>query len=271
MTATDTLRIATRESRLALWQAEHVAARLRAAHAGLAVELVPMTTKGDQILDRSLSKIGGKGLFIKELEHAMLEGRADIAVHSMKDVPAEMPEPFAIAAILERENPQDAFVCARYATIDALPEGATLGTSSLRRQSQLLNRRPDLNVKPVRGNVDTRLAKFDAGEFDAIILAAAGLLRLELTERIAERLPVTTCLPAIGQGAIGIECRAGDERVTTLLAALHHDRTAREVTAERALNAALGGSCHSPIAGFATTGDDGRLRLDGYVGDVRGE
>ena len=269
MTKPDSVRIATRESRLALWQAEHVAARLRAAHPGLTVELVPMTTKGDQILDRSLSKIGGKGLFIKELEHAMLEDRADIAVHSMKDVPADLPPGFALGAILDRENPQDALVCKTHSQFDELPEGAVVGTSSLRRQSQLLNRRPDLVVKPLRGNVDTRLAKFDAGEFNAIILAAAGLTRLELQERIAQALPVDQCIPAIGQGAIGIECREGDDAVLGLLSVLHDEKTAREVTAERALNAALGGSCHSPIAGFATT-SEASLALAGYVGDAGG-
>lgn len=270
MTIADTLRIATRESRLALWQAEHVAARLRSAHPTLQVELVPMTTRGDQILDRSLSKIGGKGLFIKELEYAMLDGRADIAVHSMKDVPAEMPPQFVIAAILERENPQDALVCTRFGELVELPERAVVGTSSLRRQSQLLATRPDLVVKPLRGNVDTRLAKFDRGEFDAIVLAAAGLTRLKLTARIAQHLPVTVCLPAIGQGAIGIECRDGDSKVLQLLSTLHHPATAIEVTAERALNAALGGSCHSPIAGFATIGENNSLRLEGFVGDPCG-
>ena len=267
---TDTVRIATRESRLALWQAEHVAARLRVAHPGLRVELVPMTTRGDQILDRSLSKIGGKGLFIKELEHALLDGRADIAVHSMKDVPAELPPEFAIAAILERENPQDALVCTKFDQLDKLPEGAVVGTSSLRRQSQLLAARPDLTVRPLRGNVDTRLAKFDRGEFDAIILAAAGLTRLKLHDRIAQHLPVSQCLPAIGQGAIGVECRDGDSNVISLLAALHDATTASQVTAERALNAALGGSCHSPIAGYATTDAQNNLQLEGFVGDACG-
>jgi len=245
-----TIRIATRESRLALWQAEHVAALLARHHPGLTVELVPMTTKGDQILDTTLAKIGGKGLFIKELETAMLEGRADIAVHSMKDVPAEMPDGFEIAAVLEREDPRDALVSAEFLTIEAIPAGRVVGTSSLRRQAQLQHARPDLLVEPVRGNVETRLRKLDHGHFAAILLAAAGLKRLGLEQRIAGFLPYEVSLPAVGQGAVGVECRSGDTEVAELLDVLEHAVTRRCVDAERAFAGGLGASCESPVAGF---------------------
>ncbi len=259
------IRIATRKSRLALWQAEHVAALLRAAHPTLTVELVPMVTQGDRILDRALAEVGGKGLFIKELEVAMYEDRADLAVHSMKDVPADMPEGMTLAVVLERADPRDAFVSNRYRVISELPAGARVGTSSLRRQCQLKHARPDLEIRQLRGNVDTRLAKLDSGEYDAIILASAGLMRLGLGERIASQVPVETSLPAVGQGIIGIECRADDERTLTLLAPLAHRTTQLCITAERAFAARLEGSCQSPVAGFAELAGD-VLRLRGLVG-----
>ncbi|NGP52878.1 hydroxymethylbilane synthase [Thioalkalivibrio sp. XN8] len=259
-----TIRIATRESRLAMWQAEHVAAELCRHHPGLTVELVPMTTKGDQILDTTLAKIGGKGLFIKELETAMLEGRADIAVHSMKDVPAEMPAGFGIAAVLEREDPRDALVSADYLNIADIPAGGVVGTSSLRRQAQLRHARPDLAVEPVRGNVETRLRKLDHGHFAAILLAAAGLKRLGLAERIAGFLPCEVSLPAVGQGAVGIEALDSNAEVATLVAALEHPDTRRCVDAERAFAGGLGASCESPVAGFAVIEGD-ELWLRGLV------
>lgn len=260
----NTIRIATRESRLALWQAEHVAALLARAHPGLTVELTPMTTKGDQILDITLAKIGGKGLFIKELETAMLEGRADIAVHSMKDVPAEMPEGFEIVTVLEREDPRDALVSADYLAIDDIPAGSIVGTSSLRRQAQLQHARPDLKVEPVRGNVETRLRKLDHGNFSAILLAAAGLKRLGLEHRIAGFLPFEVSLPAVGQGAVGIEMLAGNEEVAALMAPLAHAETRSRVDAERAFAGGLGASCESPVAGFAVIEGD-ELFLRGLV------
>jgi len=259
-----TIRIATRESRLALWQAEHVAALLARAHPGLTVELTPMTTKGDQILDTTLAKIGGKGLFIKELETAMLEDRADIAVHSMKDVPADMPEGFEIVTVLEREDPRDALVSANYLAIDQIPAGSIVGTSSLRRQAQLQHARPDLKVEPVRGNVETRLRKLDHGNFSAILLAAAGLKRLGLEHRIAAFLPFEVSLPAVGQGAVGIETVAGNEEVAALLAPLEHAGTRSCVNAERAFAGGLGASCESPVAGFAVLEGD-ELFLRGLV------
>jgi hydroxymethylbilane synthase len=259
-----TIRIATRESRLAMWQAEHVAAELCRHHPGLTVELVPMTTKGDQILDTTLAKIGGKGLFIKELETAMLEGRADIAVHSMKDVPAEMPEGFEIVAVLEREDPRDALVSADYMRIEDIPAGSVVGTSSLRRQAQLQHARPDLAVEPVRGNVETRLRKLDHGHFSAILLAAAGLKRLGLAERIAGFLPYEVSLPAVGQGAVGIEALRGNTEVAQLVAALEHADTRRCVDAERAFAGGLGASCESPVAGFAVIAGD-EIHLRGLV------
>jgi hydroxymethylbilane synthase len=260
-----TLRIATRRSRLALWQAEHVAARLKAAHPDLEVELVPMVTEGDRILDRSLAEVGGKGLFIKELEVAMFEGRADLAVHSMKDVPAELPEGMALAIVLERADPHDAFVSNRYACIADLPQGARVGTSSLRRQSQLRYARPDLQILQLRGNVETRLRKLDEGAYDAIILAAAGLTRLGLEARIASRVPTEASLPAVGQGIIGIECRSDDAATLARLAALEHRESRLCLDAERAFAARLQGSCTSPVAGFAELAD-GQLRLRGRVG-----
>ncbi len=269
-----TLRIATRKSALALWQAEHVKARLEALHTDLTVELVPMTTKGDRILDAPLAKVGGKGLFVKELEAAMLEGRADIAVHSMKDVPMEFPEGLGLAVIGEREDPTDAFVSNIYERLEDLPQGAKLGTSSLRRQCQIKALRPDLDILNLRGNVNTRLAKLDAGEYDAIILASAGLIRLEFEDRIRQRLGDDLSLPAGGQGAIGIECRLDDERIVDLIAPLHHEESAACVLAERALNRRLEGGCQVPIACFAllseseTGEDDHQLWLRGLVGDA---
>jgi len=263
------IRIATRKSPLALWQAEYVKRELERHHPGLTVELLGMTTRGDRILDAPLAKVGGKGLFVKELEQAMYEGRADIAVHSMKDVPVDLPEGMILPVICEREDPRDAFVSAAYATLDALPQGARVGSSSLRRQCQLRERRPDLVLGDLRGNVQTRLGKLDAGEYDAIILATAGLLRLELEARIAERLPVEVSLPAIGQGAVGIECRADDAETLALLAPLHHPATATVVSAERAFNRRLEGGCQVPIAGHAVLEGDS-LWLRGLVGSPDG-
>jgi len=264
-----TIRIATRKSPLAMWQAEHVAAELKKAHPGLTVELLGMSTKGDRILDAPLAKIGGKGLFVKELEQGMLEGTADIAVHSMKDVPVELPEGLHLPIIMEREDPRDAFVSNKYADLDELPQGACVGTSSLRRQSQLAERRPDLVIKPLRGNVNTRLAKLDAGEFDAIILASAGLIRLGFSDRIASFITAEQSLPAIGQGAVGIECREDDERINALLKPLHHAETAICVQAERAMNHRLNGGCQVPIAGYAEL-KDGKVHMRGLVGEPDG-
>ncbi len=247
----EVLRIATRSSPLALWQANDVKARLEAVHPNLTVELLPIKTKGDKILDTPLAKIGGKGLFIKELEEAMLAGTADIAVHSMKDVPMELPPGFELPVICERDDPRDAFVSNQFETLDDLPQGARLGTSSLRRQSQMKALRPDLEVISLRGNVQTRLQRLDEGRFDAILLAAAGLRRLALTERIRSNLAPEQCLPAVGQGAVGIECREGDERVKALLAPLNHVDTWDRVVAERAMNRRLEGGCQVPIAGYA--------------------
>lgn len=261
------LRIATRKSALALWQAEHVAARLRAAHSGLAVELVPLTTRGDRILDRPLADIGGKGLFLKELEVALHERRADIAVHSFKDVPMQLDAGFAIGAVLERADPADAFVSVHVAHLDTLPKGARVGTSSLRRQAQLRARRPDLQLLDLRGNVNTRLAKLDRGDYDAIVLACAGLERLGLAARIRSRLEPPHWLPAAAQGAIAIELREHDARVAALLAPLHDDATARCVSAERALTRHLQGSCQVPIAAFCLETEIG-LHLSGLVGDA---
>lgn len=261
------LRLATRESALALWQTEHVAARLRALHPGLDVELVPMTTRGDQILDRALAAVGGKGLFLKELEVAMLEGRADAAVHSLKDVPMVLDGPFTLAAILERADPFDAFISNAHATLDALPKGARVGTSSLRRQAQLRALRPDLELIDLRGNVNTRLAKLDAGQYDAIILACAGLQRLGFDARIRERLTPPRLLPAVAQGAIAIECRDDDADTARLLRGLDDGSTRVCVEAERAMNRALHGSCHVPVAGFAELFNE-KLLLRGAVGDA---
>lgn len=266
---TSVLNIATRKSPLALWQAEHIKARLIALYPDLTVNLVTFVTQGDKILDTSLSKIGGKGLFVKELEQALMDGRADLAVHSIKDVPMNLPEGLVLGGICEREDPTDAFVSNRYASLAELPVGARLGTSSLRRCSQLQHYRPDLQIVDLRGNVGTRLAKLDAGEYDAIILASAGLLRLELGERIRERLDVALSLPAVGQGALGLECRAGDQHVLELIAPLADETTDRCVRAERAFNQRLMGGCQVPIAGFAQI-HDGQLTLQGRVGSVDG-
>lgn len=259
------LRIATRESPLALWQAEHVAARLRAAHSGLDVALVPMTTQGDQWLSAPLSQVGGKGLFVKELEQAMIEGLADLAVHSMKDVPVQQPEGLALVCFLSGEDPRDAFVSNRFEHLDALPQGAVVGTSSLRRQTQLRALRPDLAVRELRGNVGTRLRKLDEGQYDAILLAAAGLKRLGLGARIAQAFAPERFLPAIGQGIVGIECRVDDARTQALLQPLHDPASATRLVAERAMNARLGGACQVPVAGYAVL-SGARLRLDGLVG-----
>jgi hydroxymethylbilane synthase len=262
-----TLRIATRKSALALWQAEHVAALLRAAHPGLTVDLVPMTTRGDEILDQPLATIGGKGLFLKELEVAMLEGRADLAVHSLKDVPAQLEPGFALPAILPRADAADAFVSNDYADLAALPHGSRVGTSSLRRQAQLRALRPDLVLLDLRGNVGTRLGKLDAGDYDAIVLACAGLERLDLAARIRSRLTAPDWLPAPGQAAIAIEAREGHSGVLTLLAALDDPDTRLTVSAERAMNQALGGSCTVPIGAWCMLGEHG-LHLRGMVGDA---
>ncbi|MDS4015711.1 MAG: hydroxymethylbilane synthase [Candidatus Accumulibacter sp.] len=272
--------IASRESRLALWQAEHVRQRLRAAHPQLVVDILGMTTRGDRILDRPLAAIGGKGLFIKELELAMVEGAADLAVHSMKDMPMEMPEGFVLAAMSPRENPCDAFVSNRFATLDELPAGAVVGTSSLRREAVLRANHPRLVVRSLRGNLDTRLRKLDADEYDAIILAAAGLLRLGLAQRIRSLLTPEQSLPAPGQGVLGIEVRAARGDVCALVAALDDADCARCVRAERAFSRALGGSCQVPLAAHAVL-DQGALWLRGFValpdgsrmisGELRGE
>jgi hydroxymethylbilane synthase len=262
-----TLRIATRKSPLALWQSEHVAARLRDAHPGLAVELVPMSTRGDEVLDRSLAAIGGKGLFLKELELAMLRGEADCAVHSLKDVPMELEGSFALPAILTRADPADAFVSNHYDGIAALPHGARVGTSSLRRQAQLRALRPDLQLLDLRGNVNTRLAKLDAGDYDAIVLACAGLQRLGFATRIRARLDAPDWLPAPAQGAVAVECRAEDPATHALFAALDDAATRTCVEAERAMNRALHGSCHVPVAAFAKRDGD-ELVLSGLVGSA---
>ncbi|NIF24541.1 MULTISPECIES: hydroxymethylbilane synthase [Pantoea] len=262
-------RIATRQSPLALWQAQYVQQRLMAAWPGLRVELVPMVTKGDVILDTPLAKVGGKGLFVKELEVAMLEGRADLAVHSMKDVPVEFPEGLGLVTICQREDPRDAFVSNQYASIDELPQGAVVGTSSLRRQCQLSARRPDLIIRSLRGNVGTRLGKLDAGEYDAIILASAGLIRLGLEARIRQALPSDISLPAVGQGAVGIECRLDDAELINLLQALNHEDTAVCVRAERAMNTRLEGGCQVPIGSFAELHGE-ELWLRGLVGSPDG-
>jgi hydroxymethylbilane synthase len=261
----DRLVIATRESRLALWQAEHVKALLE-RRLGAEVTLMPMTTRGDQILDRSLSKVGGKGLFIKELENALEDGRADLAVHSLKDVPMDLPAGFALPAVLEREDPADAFVSVSHASLDDLPDGAVVGTSSLRRLVQLRALRPDLRIESLRGNLDTRLRKLDQGDYDAIVLAAAGLLRLGLGARIRARFDAETMLPAAGQGALGIEIRADASALGERLATLTHRPTWLAVLAERAVSRTLGGSCSVPIAAYAVW-HESRLELRAAVGD----
>ncbi|KHN55868.1 hydroxymethylbilane synthase [Pectobacterium fontis] len=259
------IRIATRQSPLALWQARHVQQRLNHLYPDLPVELVPMVTRGDIILDTPLAKVGGKGLFVKELELALLEGRADIAVHSMKDVPVEFPEGLGLTTICERDDPRDAFVSNRYDNLEQLPKGSCVGTSSLRRQCQLRARRPDLVIRDLRGNVGTRLAKLDNGEYDAIILAVAGLKRLGLEERIRYALSPEESLPAVGQGAIGIECRLEDARIRQLLAPLNHRATAARVAAERAMNVRLEGGCQVPIGSYAELEGD-TLWLRALVG-----
>jgi len=264
------LRIATRRSRLALWQAEHVKARLEALHPGLRVSLVPLSTRGDELLDASLAKIGGKGLFVKELEAALAENRAEIAVHSMKDVPAELPPGYALAAILAREDPRDAFVSPHHENFAALPAGSVVGTSSLRRQAQVAARYPALEIRPLRGNVDTRIAKLDRGEYAAIVLAAAGLRRLGLEARIRGYLSMDECLPAAGQGALGIECLAARADTVALVGALRDAGTEACVRAEREVNRALGGSCTIPLAAFAEA-RDGRLRMRALVASPDGK
>ncbi len=263
------IRIATRKSQLALWQAEHVRARLQQLHPGLQVELETFTTQGDRILDAPLAKIGGKGLFVKELEQSMLRGDSDIAVHSMKDVPVILPDGLQITTVLARENPHDAFVSNSYTRLDDLPEGSHVGTSSLRRRCQLAESRPDLKISDLRGNVNTRLAKLDDGQYDAIILACAGLIRLDMADRIREAMPATVSLPAIGQGTIGIECRADDSEIHELLAPLHDTETAWCVEAERAMNSRLEGGCQVPIGGHAII-EQGVLVLRGLVGKPDG-
>lgn len=266
-----TVRIATRKSALAMWQAEYVKAQLEHFHPDINVELLPMTTKGDIILDTPLAKVGGKGLFVKELEVAMLENRADIAVHSMKDVPVDFPEGLGLEVICPREDPRDAFVSNTYKKLSDLPEGAVVGTSSLRRQCQLKAKRPDLIIKDLRGNVNTRLRKLDEGQYDAIILASAGLIRLEMAERIAEFIEPEEMLPANGQGAVGIECRTDDEATKALLAPLECQTTRYRVLTERAMNKALEGGCQVPIASYSLVSQDGKeIHLRGLVGAIDG-
>jgi hydroxymethylbilane synthase len=276
MTHSTPIRIATRKSRLALWQANYVKEALQANHPGLKVELVTMSTQGDVILDTPLAKVGGKGLFVKELEVAMLEGKADLAVHSMKDVPVDFPEGLGLVTICEREDPRDAFISNHFDNTDALPQGAVVGTCSLRRQCQIKAYRPDLVIKNLRGNVETRLRKLDDGEYDAIILAAAGLIRLELETRIRGFLQPEQSLPAVGQGAIGIECRLDDKRLHQLLKPLHHQDTADRVHCERMMNLTLQGGCQVPIGSYALLEGE-QLWLRALVGEpdgsriVRGE
>ena len=261
--------IATRESRLALWQAQHVQALLQ--ERGHIVSLLGLTTTGDQILDRTLSKVGGKGLFVKELELALEEGRADIAVHSLKDVPMDLPEGFVLACVLEREDPRDALVSPRFESLDALPQGAVVGTSSLRRMALLRALRPDLRIEPLRGNLDTRLRKLDEGQYDAIVLAAAGLKRLGLASRIRAVFEPDAMLPAAGQGALGIEVRADRADLLAALAPLASRSDGLATAAERAVSRALGGSCSMPLAAHARWQADGRLRIDAALGDPEGQ
>nr|CRH06777.1 Porphobilinogen deaminase [Candidatus Magnetococcus massalia] len=263
------VRIGTRASALALWQAEWVKSQLEAHHPGIAVELVKIKTQGDKILDVPLAKVGGKGLFVKELEEAMLDGRVDLAVHSMKDVPAEFPEGLMLGPILEREDPRDALLSLKHKSIDALPQGAKVGSSSLRRQSQILSQRPDLELAWLRGNVGTRIGKLESGEYDAIILAAAGVKRLKMTDHVVQWIEPETMLPAVGQGAVGIEHRIGDARIEQLLAPLNHSETSIRVRAERAFLATLEGGCQVPIAGHAVLHGD-TLTLKGLVAEVEG-
>ena len=264
-----TISIATRKSPLALWQAEHVKAQLQQHHPELKVDLVSMQTQGDRILDKPLSLVGGKGLFIKELEQALYEHRADIAVHSMKDVTIDMPEGLQLPVILERENPHDAFISEKYKRISDLPQAAVVGTSSLRRKCQLMAWRGDLNIKDLRGNVGTRLNKLDDGEYDAIILAAAGVIRLGLEDRISEIIPVDIILPAIGQGAIGIQMRTGDNDVMEMLASLNHKTTQQRVETERVVSRRLFGGCQLPIAAYCEIGQE-TVKISGMVGRIDG-
>lgn len=263
------VRIATRKSALAMWQAEYVKAQLEHFHSDITVELLPMTTKGDIILDTPLAKVGGKGLFVKELEVAMLENRADIAVHSMKDVPVDFPEGLGLEVICPREDPRDAFISNTYDSFGDLPQGAIVGTSSLRRQCQIKASRPDLDIRDLRGNVNTRLRKLDEGQYDAIILAAAGMIRLKMPERIRQFIEPEVMLPANGQGAVGIECRTDDETVKALLAPLEDKTTRLRVLAERAMNKALEGGCQVPIGAYAVIDND-EIYLRGLVGAVDG-
>ena len=267
---TQRIRIATRESLLAVWQAEYVASALRALHPGVEVELVKMKSQGDSILDVPLAKIGGKGLFVKELEQGLLNGDADIAVHSLKDVPMELPEGLHVPVVCTREDPRDAFVSNKYKSIDELPVGAVVGTSSMRRQCQLLEKRPDLQIHFLRGNVQTRLRKLDEGQYDAIILASAGLRRLGNEERITAYIDPMFMLPAVGQGAIGIECRTDDDRINVMLMGLNDPKTHARVLAERAMNRRLQGGCQVPIAGFAEL-EHGVIVLHGLVGTPDGK
>ncbi|OOF55638.1 hydroxymethylbilane synthase [Rodentibacter myodis] len=269
MTMPTILKIATRQSPLALWQANFVKNRLQELYPNLSVELVSMVTKGDVILDTPLAKIGGKGLFVKELENALLEKRADIAVHSMKDVPMQFPEGLGLSVICKREDPRDAFVSNRYASFDDLPNGAIVGTSSLRRQCQLKQLRPDLDIRSLRGNVGTRLSKLDNGEYDAIILAAAGLIRLGMEDRIASFIETDISLPAAGQGAVGIECRVDDTAIQALLAPLADQETTACVFAERAMNTRLQGGCQVPIGGYAVL-ENNQVYLRALVGELDG-
>jgi len=264
------IRIATRKSALAIWQARHVAERLEAARPGVSVELLPLTTQGDRMLDTPLARIGGKGLFLKELERALLDGEADLAVHSMKDVPAEMTAGLTIGAVLERANPFDAWLSSDGSGIGTLAAGSRVGTSSLRRQSQLLARRPDLRVESLRGNVNTRVERLDDGQYDAIILAAAGLQRLGLAGRITSELPAPQWLPAPAQGVIGLQCRADDQRINTLIGQLDHAPTRQLVRAERRLSLRLGGSCQLPLAAYAQATSDGMITLYALVGSSDG-
>ncbi len=262
--------IATRKSALALWQAEYVARRLRQQYPEMVVELLPVSTKGDEILQMPLAEIGGKGLFIKELEYLLLEGRADLAVHSLKDVPAELPEPFRLAAVTEREDPRDAFVSLQYDSVDALPAGAVVGTSSLRRQSQLLHRRPDLSVRSLRGNVQTRLRKLDDGQYDAVILAAAGLVRLGMASRIRSYLSTDESIPAAGQGVMAVEIRKEDHELAGLLAFLHDEKVAASIQAERAFLGKVGGDCKVPAGAFAEVSAVGTMAVHAFISSPDG-
>jgi len=264
--------IASRESRLAMWQAKHIQKLLQGIYPKCEISILGMTTRGDQILDKSLSKIGGKGLFIKELEAALLDGRADLAIHSLKDVPMEMPEGFALSAILEREDPRDAFISNRYASLKEMPEGAIVGTSSLRREAQIRRKYPHLKIVPLRGNLDTRLGKLDNGEFDAMILACAGLLRLNLESRIRERIDPVDSLPAASQGALGIEILASNQKMDAYLEPLKDQLTTLQVSAERQVSRRLGGSCEIPIAAYAKWAEDGlKLDLKALVASIDGQ